>query len=207
MTLFKGLDWSPTPIPWPPRVGIRRVSEKHEWHSSRLEKRARLRQELYVKQQKRCWWCGQEMSLVANHSSPNGKRKANRGYATFEHLKPKGEGGQFTEENIRLAHASCNEKRHRTNTPEWLVKVYPVMYCWESFFARVGGQRDATGALMPDSVKWWPTGLRLLIPADFTSGGPASNLKWSSDDHGRAGGQRYDVGTEVDVDQKEEGSG
>jgi hypothetical protein len=211
IALFEGLDWAPTPIPWPPRVGIRRVPDaksKHQWHSSRLEKRLRLRQDLYIKQQKRCWWCGQEMSLVPNNSS-EGRRKANRMYATFEHLKPKGEGGAFDTHNIRLAHAACNEKRHRTNTPEWLVALYPVMYCWESFFARVGGQRDATGALtsMPDSVKWWPVGLRLLIPADFTSGGPASNQRWSSDDHQCAGGRSSGLGTEVDVDQEEERSG
>jgi hypothetical protein len=194
------LDWAPTPIPWPPRVGIRRVSDaksKHQWHSSRLEKRLRLRQDLYIKQQKRCWWCGQEMSLVPNNSS-EGRRKANRMYATFEHLKPKGEGGNFDTHNIRLAHASCNEKRHRTNTPQWLVAIYPVMYCWTSFYARVGGQRDATGALVP---------IRLLIPADFTSGGPASYQRWSSDDHGWAGWGSSSVGTEVDVDKEEGRSG
>lgn len=60
-----------------------------------------------------CFWCRKAMVLdPKTNITCSGKEKGNDLYASFEHLKPRSLGGRFTRDNIRLAHAGCNRKRH-----------------------------------------------------------------------------------------------
>lgn len=75
--------------------------------------REEFRVELFIAQGGECHWCLQPMSMVRRKTTPLGNVKDNQSFATFEHLRPRFMGGKFNRENIRLAHGSCNLKRHR----------------------------------------------------------------------------------------------
>lgn len=68
------------------------------------EKRA-LRAELYQKQAGLCWICQRPMLPL----SVTGASAAMA--ATFDHIKPQANGGEWVKENLKLAHKTCNTRR------------------------------------------------------------------------------------------------
>jgi 5-methylcytosine-specific restriction endonuclease McrA len=68
--------------------------------ASRQERRRRL----YEKQAGRCHWCAKMMTLEQ-------RRYLQKDYATFEHLKPRCQGGKSNYDNVVLACYRCNAKR------------------------------------------------------------------------------------------------
>lgn len=69
--------------------------------------RNNFRQRKFSEQGGLCCWCRKPMSY---NRTKNGSPA--RDFATFEHLKPRKEGGQINETNIALAHRKCNAKRN-----------------------------------------------------------------------------------------------
>lgn len=76
-------------------------------------KREDFRIELFEAQNGKCHWCPGQMSLERKRVTPGGRVKDNGAFATFEHLKPRHQGGGFNRANIVLAHGNCNNKRDR----------------------------------------------------------------------------------------------
>ncbi len=87
--------------------------------TSRKSRRTRvLREELFKKQEGKCHWCGGAMELnYFKLSAGVGRVKVNPGFATFEHLLPRANGGLRTIENVVLAHGACNHHRHKKKFP------------------------------------------------------------------------------------------
>lgn len=81
-------------------------------------RRRSKRLKLFQKQDGKCHWCTQPMDLEPIRVSKLGNIKCNQAYATFEHVRPKSMGGDWwSKDNIVLAHASCNNKRHKRRWP------------------------------------------------------------------------------------------
>lgn len=130
--LFEGpIRGKESPILWPPRlphwwgeferrIATRYVKNEHAPYFS--SSREDFRAELYEKQAGMCHWCDGLMSMDRKRVTPNGRVKDNSGFATFEHLIPKSNGGTFDRKNIVLAHGGCNNKRARRKFPhdKWL---------------------------------------------------------------------------------------
>ena len=82
------------------------------WAHTRLsseERRVRredLRKQIFEKQNGLCWLCGKVMTLEL---PPSGR--PNRTYATFDHVRPKSDGGTTYFTNLKLAHRACNSAR------------------------------------------------------------------------------------------------
>lgn len=71
----------------------------------------RKRQEMFNEQKGLCFWCKEKMQMNPLVTSEAGAIKANKRFATFEHLIPKSEGGTSAKSNLVLAHAKCNNRR------------------------------------------------------------------------------------------------
>lgn len=80
-------------------------------------RREDCRIELFEAQGGKCHWCHKPMSMDRKRTTINGRVKDNGSFATFEHLKPRHQGGGFNRANIRLAHGACNNKRDRRRYP------------------------------------------------------------------------------------------
>ncbi len=61
----------------------------------------RVRRRLFSMQDGKCALCGGQMSLS----------RADKNYATFDHIIPLSRGGTSRNENLRVTHADCNVKR------------------------------------------------------------------------------------------------
>ena len=70
------------------------------------EKRERLRALLFEQQAGLCHLCGGQMTLERNVGNKVGKY-----FATFDHVRPRSEGGTAYFTNLKLAHRSCNNAR------------------------------------------------------------------------------------------------
>ena len=81
--------------------------------NKRSKSERRERQEKFNAQGGLCWWCREKMSMEPVRITPHGKWKDNSSYASFEHLIPRSFGGLNTRNNKVLAHAACNNKRHK----------------------------------------------------------------------------------------------
>lgn len=76
--------------------------------STRRDRKARLRAELWPAQQGRCFWCRIEMT----HPEPDGTGRQRATTATLDHYPiAKRDGGRLRRGNVVLACASCNHKR------------------------------------------------------------------------------------------------
>lgn len=81
-------------------------------------RKKKIREKLFKKQEGRCHWCTQPMDMTPTRTTKSGNVKCNQRYATLEHVLPKSMGGDWwSKENIVLAHASCNNKRHKRKWP------------------------------------------------------------------------------------------
>jgi 5-methylcytosine-specific restriction endonuclease McrA len=80
-------------------------------------RRRRERYEKFLAQEGLCWWCREKMSMEALRITEAGNWKDNKRYASFEHLIPRSHGGKNATGNRVLAHAGCNNKRHRRKWP------------------------------------------------------------------------------------------
>lgn len=120
-----------TPILWPPRLPpwhgeIERRQAAGYVPSDRgpffFCKREEFRVELFQAQEGKCFWCLQPMSMERRKLTIHGRLKDNASFATFEHKRPRSQGGAFSRENIVLAHGSCNNKRAKRRFPhdEWV---------------------------------------------------------------------------------------
>lgn len=118
-----------TRIVWPPRLpeNYGEVERRRAATSTKRGKMLRAksiccrredyRLELFDKQDGLCHWCSGHMSMDRKRTTQNGRVKDNGSFATFEHLKPRHQGGGFNRDNIVLAHGSCNNKRDRRRYP------------------------------------------------------------------------------------------
>lgn len=60
--------------------------------------------DMYEAQDGLCWWCGEELDLsITSPKDP--------GMPNFEHIIPKSKGGGKGNDNLRLVHQECNQKR------------------------------------------------------------------------------------------------
>lgn len=108
-----GAEVERTPLIWPPRRGI-------------PQSRERWRLSMFLGQHGRCFWCKEDMDLARFKPRPTGGEKANDAFASFEHLIRREDGGKLSEDNIVLAHASCNRKRDAKNhLPRYAHDPYP----------------------------------------------------------------------------------
>lgn len=72
--------------------------------AKRLRRKNSRRSKLFIAQQGKCWLCGGKMRLdvdLLRHPDA----------ATFDHIKPRAEGGTNRQDNIILAHKRCNSRR------------------------------------------------------------------------------------------------
>lgn len=68
---------------------------------------AHRRRVKFERQDGRCWWCGERMTLE------RGKAKVvPANFATFEHLVRRADGGAGMPDNVVLACRVCNNERH-----------------------------------------------------------------------------------------------
>lgn len=94
-----------------------RFQEHHGRGKSRETRQwRRQRHEMFVAQGGLCWWCREKMSMEPLRITDNGNWKDNTKYATFEHLIPRSMGGKNSGNRV-LAHAGCNNKRHKRHWP------------------------------------------------------------------------------------------
>lgn len=68
--------------------------------------RDRMRQRMFDKQSGLCWLCGKPMTLARKVNGNIGNT-----FATFDHKKPRSDGGTNHYANLALAHRKCNNSR------------------------------------------------------------------------------------------------
>ena len=68
-----------------------------------MEVMDRFKQRLFDEQSAKCWICGTAMVLEYAPHEPLS--------ATFDHIKPVSLGGTWAEDNLKLAHQICNNRR------------------------------------------------------------------------------------------------
>lgn len=84
--------------------------EYHDIIKHRNSKYGIKKAALYLAQQKLCWICKQKMKLQT---------------ATVDHIIPVSKGGTDHISNLRLAHASCNQRRGNDwpTTADWIEMI------------------------------------------------------------------------------------
>ena len=75
------------------------------------------RQRMFEEQEGKCHWCSDPMEMNALYTTIEGNTANNPRYASFEHVIPKMAGGGQGKRNVVLAHAKCNNKRHKMKWP------------------------------------------------------------------------------------------
>lgn len=70
------------------------------------QKRDELRAKLFEQQGGLCHLCGKPMTLDRAE-----RTRAPKTFASFDHVKPKSDGGTSYHTNLKLAHRSCNSER------------------------------------------------------------------------------------------------
>ena len=111
------------------------------------QSRNRRRDFFYVAQRGACCHCGEEMRLEGN---PMGRFSA-----SWEHLKPKSDGGS-TMWNTLLAHRQCNNERKSdplANFEELQAKARRIWAAWLSMPSGFGKRRRlALARMLADST-------------------------------------------------------
>ncbi len=73
-----------------------------------MPKLSKLRDQAYIRQNGKCWFCGRSMSPASDTGSSR---------CTAEHLRARCDGGQDVLQNIVAACWLCNSRRHRRKAP------------------------------------------------------------------------------------------
>ncbi len=76
----------------------------------RSSQRKKIRQQIFQRDNYICWLCSESVDISLKDGNPLAP--------TLDHVIARKDGGKDTVENLRLAHASCNNYRH--NKPKQL---------------------------------------------------------------------------------------